>query len=107
MLASSRAPRSRPPSTAALVTPAGATLLRAADERVDAALNSASKVYTDNTAYLQQQLARQKEFHAANLETYRQAREAYLKKVGARPCSRGRHAGGFVTSLAQWAAQRR
>lgn len=62
---------------------AGATLLRAADERVDAALNSASKVYTDNTAYLQQQLARQKEFHSANLETYRQAREAYLKKVGA------------------------
>ncbi|KAL4432819.1 hypothetical protein ABPG77_008145 [Micractinium sp. CCAP 211/92] len=59
----------------------GATLLRAADERVDAALNSASKVYTDNTAYLQQQLARQKEFHSANLETYRQAREAYLKKV--------------------------
>ena len=61
--------------------PAGATLLKAADNRIEGALSSASKVYTDNSAYLQAQLARQAEFHKANLESYKQAREAYLKKV--------------------------
>lgn len=60
---------------------AGAKILSAADERVDAALTSANRVYADNSAYLQQQLSKQKEFHSSNLETYRQARESYLKKV--------------------------
>lgn len=32
---------------------AGATLLRAADDRIDTALNTAQKVYSDNSAYLQ------------------------------------------------------
>ncbi|PSC72926.1 translation factor-like [Micractinium conductrix] len=59
----------------------GATLLKAADERVDAAVSGAQRAYAANAAYLQEQLARQKEFHAQNLTTYREAREAYLKKV--------------------------
>ncbi|KAI3435535.1 hypothetical protein D9Q98_001600 [Chlorella vulgaris] len=59
----------------------GATLLRAADDRIDTALNTAQKVYSDNSAYLQAQLARQAEFHKSNLQSYKEAREAYLKKV--------------------------
>ena len=65
---------------------AGATLLKAADERVDAAVSGAQRAYAANAAYLQEQLARQKEFHAQNLTTYREAREAYLKKVRAGVC---------------------
>lgn len=76
------APPRPPPASSA-----GATLLRAADERVDVALSSASRVYANNSAYLTDQLAKQKQFHAANLETYRTAREAYLKKV--RSCASG------------------
>lgn len=34
-----------------------------------------------NSAYLQEQLERQRAFHASNLESYRAAREAYLKKA--------------------------
>ena len=39
------------------------------------------QAYTRNSEYLSAQLERQRAFHAANLETYRAAREAYLKKV--------------------------
>lgn len=88
-------------------THAGANILRAADDRLDTAINTAQKVYADNSAYLQvryrdawirrlappvadqpcaavspqAQLSRQADFHRANLESYRAAREAYLKKV--------------------------
>ena len=48
---------------------------------MDAAVATASRVYQNNSAYLQQQLQKQKEFHSQNLEAYRSAREAYLKKV--------------------------
>lgn len=41
----------------------------------------AAQAYEKNSAYLQQQLVRQKELHAANLETYRSAREHYLGVV--------------------------
>lgn len=61
---------------------AGASLLRAADDKVDRAVETAQRVYTDNAAYLEQQLAKQKEFHSQNLESFKTAREAYLHKVG-------------------------
>lgn len=60
---------------------AGASLLRAADDKVDRAVETAQRVYTDNAAYLEQQLAKQKEFHSQNLESFKTAREAYLRKV--------------------------
>lgn len=60
---------------------AGSELLKAMDSKVDQAVGQASAVYQSNTSYLQQQLDKQKQFHAANLESYRTAREQYLKKV--------------------------
>ena len=49
--------------------------------QVDTVVGQAQQVYQSNTSYLQQQLEKQKQFHAANLESYRAAREQYLKKV--------------------------
>lgn len=49
--------------------------------QVDKAVQGASQVYQSNTTYLQQQLEKQKQFHQQNLETYKAAREQYLKKV--------------------------
>ena len=44
-------------------------------------METAQRVYSDNAAYLEQQIAKQKEFHAQNLESFKTAREAYLHKV--------------------------
>lgn len=49
--------------------------------QVDSAVQSATTVYQSNTAYLQQQIEKQKQFHASNVESYKAAREQYLKKV--------------------------
>ncbi len=49
--------------------------------QVDTVVGQAQQVYQSNTTYLQQQLDKQKQFHASNLESYRAAREQYLKKV--------------------------
>lgn len=66
--------------------PASPTLrpapLRATALQVDTAVTQAAEMYAANQTYLQQQLEKQKQFHAANLESYRTAREQYLKKVG-------------------------
>jgi hypothetical protein len=43
---------------------------------------AAGSMYQNNATYLQQQLEKQKQFHSANLESYKAARESYLKKVG-------------------------
>lgn len=59
----------------------GATVLAAADERLESALSAAQANREYLAQQLSQQLARQKEYHAANLESYKAAREAYLKKV--------------------------
>lgn len=56
-------------------------LLKTIDQKVDTVVGQAQQVYQSNTSYLQQQLEKQKQFHAANLESYRAAREQYLKKV--------------------------
>ena len=77
------------------ISPAGATLLAAVDDRVDKALVSTQKVVSDNAAFLTQQIQKQKEFHAQNLEAYKTARDNYLKKVrpgaagGGRPVNGG------------------
>lgn len=44
-------------------------------------MTGATQAYEKNSAFIQQQLVRQKELHAANLETYRSAREHYLGVV--------------------------
>jgi hypothetical protein len=49
--------------------------------QVDAAVQGASQAYASNSAFLAAQLDRQRAFHAANLESYKAAREAYLKRV--------------------------
>lgn len=59
----------------------GTELLKAVDDRVDKTLSQAQAVYANNSAYLSAQLEKQKAFHASNLESYKTAREAYLKKV--------------------------
>eukprot|EP00887_Chlorella_sp_A99_P001422 scaffold8.g1422.t1 len=60
---------------------AGSGLLKTADAKVDAALAQAQRVYQDNTGYLADQVAKQKQAHAANLEAYHQAKEEYLRRV--------------------------
>ena len=66
-------PLLRPPSAHITlpISPAGATLLAAVDDRVDKALVSTQKVVSDNAAFLTQQIQKQKEFHAQNLEATR------------------------------------
>jgi hypothetical protein len=59
----------------------GTTLLKSADAKVDQALNKAGQVYEENSSYLQSQLDKQKVVHKENLEAYRAARDAYLKRV--------------------------
>lgn len=44
-------------------------------------MQNAGQVYQNNSAYLQAQIEKQKEFHKHNLEAYKAAREQYLKKV--------------------------
>lgn len=59
----------------------GAELLKAADERVDKAIGQASQVYANNSAFVAATVDRQKAYHAQNLESYKAAREHYLKVV--------------------------
>lgn len=56
-------------------------VLKGADDRVDKAVQSATNVYQSNSTYLQQQISKMEQFHNSNLESYKAAREAYLKKV--------------------------
>lgn len=49
--------------------------------QVEKAVQSASQVYQSNSSYIQEQLDKQRQFHQQNLETYKAAREQYLKKV--------------------------
>lgn len=49
--------------------------------QVDQAVVNAQAMYQNNAAFIQQQLEKQKKFHAKNMENYRAAREQYLKKV--------------------------
>lgn len=49
--------------------------------QVDRAVGQASAVYANNTAYLQAQLDKQKAYHSQNVESYRAAREHYLRVV--------------------------
>eukprot|EP00889_Picochlorum_renovo_P000485 jgi/Picre1/27515/NNA_000482.t1 len=69
---------------APLVTKATDTstqLLKTVDTKVDQAVVNAHAMYQNNAAFVQQQLEKQKKFHAKNMENYRAAREQYLKKV--------------------------
>ena len=56
-------------------------------------MNQAQQVYYNNTGYLQEQLQKQKAFHAQNLEAYKSARETYLKKVRKKGEGEGRGRG--------------
>lgn len=49
--------------------------------QVDKAILQASQVYASNSAYVAAQVDRQRAYHAQNLESYRAAREHYLKAV--------------------------
>lgn len=70
--------------TAPLVTRAQDTAtaaLKLADDKVDQALSQATSVYQANSTYITQTIEKQKQLHAGNLESYKAAREQYLKKV--------------------------
>lgn len=49
--------------------------------QVDKAVHSVGQVYQSNSSYIQTQLEKQRQFHQQNLESYKAAREQYLKKV--------------------------
>lgn len=49
--------------------------------QVESAVQGAGQVYQSNTAYLSSQLEKQKAFHHSNMESYKAAREQYLKRV--------------------------
>jgi hypothetical protein len=44
-------------------------------------MQSAGQVYQSNSSFIQTQLEKQREIHLANLETYKSARDQYLKKI--------------------------
>jgi hypothetical protein len=48
---------------------------------VDSLLCSAHKMYDSSATELQSHVNHQKKFHEKNLEHYKQAREAYLKRI--------------------------
>lgn len=56
-------------------------VLHTLDSKVDSLLSSAHKLYDSSAAELQAQVNHQKKFHEKNLEHYKQAREAYLKRI--------------------------
>lgn len=56
-------------------------VLHTVDSKVDSLLVSAHKLYDSSAAELQAQVNHQKKFHEKNLEHYKQAREAYLKRI--------------------------
>lgn len=56
-------------------------LLKIMDDQVDKAMQSAGQVYQNNSSFIQTQLEKQRELHKANLETYKSARDQYLKKI--------------------------
>ena len=49
--------------------------------QVDKAMKSAGQVYQSNSTYIQAQLEKAGEVHRSNLESYKAAREQYLKQV--------------------------
>jgi len=49
--------------------------------QVDQAVQSAQQMYQNNSEYIQGQLEKQRQYHQQNLESYKAAREQYLKKV--------------------------
>lgn len=49
--------------------------------QVDSLFIQAGKLYDSSAAELQTQVNHQKKFHEKNLEHYKQAREAYLKRI--------------------------
>lgn len=51
------------------------------DSKVDSFLIQAGKLYDSSAAELQSQVNHQKKFHEKNVEHYKQARDAYLKRV--------------------------
>jgi hypothetical protein len=59
----------------------GDLVLHTLDSKVDKLLIQAGKFYDSSAAELQAQVNHQKKFHEKNLEHYKQAREAYLKRV--------------------------
>ncbi|KAG7669525.1 hypothetical protein Ndes2526B_g05866 [Nannochloris sp. 'desiccata'] len=59
----------------------GSELLKIVDDQVDKAMQSAGQVYQSNSSFIQTQLGKQRELHQKNLESYKAAREQYLKKI--------------------------
>lgn len=49
--------------------------------QIDSAVQSAGQVYQKNSSYIQTQLEKSRELHKHNLESYKAAKEQYLKKV--------------------------
>lgn len=49
--------------------------------QVDKAVQGAGQMYQSNTSYISSQVEKQRAYHAQNLESYKAAREQYLKKV--------------------------
>jgi hypothetical protein len=50
-------------------------------KQVEKTVQSVSQAYQSNSEYLQNQLEKQRQFHQHNMESYKAAREQYLKKV--------------------------
>jgi hypothetical protein len=44
-------------------------------------MQSAGQVYQSNSSYIQTQLEKQREVHAKNMESYKAARDEYLKRT--------------------------
>ena len=49
--------------------------------QVDQAVQSAQQMYQSNSSFIREQLEKQRQYHQQHLETYKAAREQYLKKV--------------------------
>lgn len=68
------------PLVASAADAAGGALV-SLDQKVDAAVGLATKLYSSSTKELSDQVVKQKAFHEANLAHYKAAREAYLRKI--------------------------